>query len=96
MLILSRKVGEAIAINEDVIVRVLEVKGGQVRLGVQAPNHVTVHREEIFLRILEENRKAAQEAPDDLTDVVKAFSQQSPAIMKKKKKTSSLESEDEG
>lgn len=94
MLILSRKVGEAIAINEDVIVRVLEVKGGQVRLGVQAPDHVTVHREEIFLRILEENKKAAQEAPDDLTDVVEAFSQQSPVVIKKRKNTSPLENED--
>lgn len=67
MLILSRKVGEAIAIADDIMVRILEVKGTQVRLGVEAPSHVAVHREEIYLRILEENRKAAMEIPADLS-----------------------------
>ncbi len=67
MLILARKVGEAIAINDDITVRVLEVKNGQVRLGVEAPSQVTVHREEIFLKIMEENKKAASEAPTDLS-----------------------------
>ncbi len=73
MLILTRKIGEAIAIENNVIVRVLGVKGGQVKLGVDAPSHVVVHREEIFLRILEENKRAAQEAPADLSAVVSLF-----------------------
>ncbi len=71
MLILTRKVGEAIAIDDNIKIRLLEVKGGQVKLGVEAPNHITVHREEVFLRILEENKKAAMEAPSDLTDISK-------------------------
>lgn len=70
MLVLARKVGEAIAIDDEIKIRVLEVKGGQVKLGVDAPHHVAVHREEIYLRIMEENRRAAMEAPDDLSEVV--------------------------
>ena len=73
MLILARKAGEAIAINDDIKVKVLEIKGGQVKLGVDAPNHVAVHREEIFLRILEENRRAAMEAPADLSELSSIF-----------------------
>lgn len=65
MLILSRKVGEAIVIDNEITVRVLEVKGGQIRLGVEAPGRVRVHREEVYRCILEENRRAALEAPVD-------------------------------
>lgn len=73
MLVLARKVGEAIAIGDGISVRVLEVKGGQVKLGVEAPNDITVHREEIYQRILEENRRAALEAPDDLAALAAAL-----------------------
>lgn len=69
MLILARKTGEAIAISEDIKVKVLEIKGGQVKLGVVAPDHIAVHREEVFERILEENRRAAMEAPADLAGI---------------------------
>ena len=51
MLILTRKVGETIRINDDISVTVLGVKGSQVRLGIEAPEGVAVHREEIFERI---------------------------------------------
>ncbi len=77
MLILARKAGEAIAINDDIKVKVLEIKGGQVKLGVDAPNHVAIHREEIFLRILEENRRAAMEAPKDLSALSSIFGETS-------------------
>jgi carbon storage regulator len=69
MLILTRKVGEAIAISEHITVRLLEIKGGQVKLGVEAPAHITVHREEVFARIMEENRKAAGGTPSDLESI---------------------------
>lgn len=65
MLILSRKVGEAIVIDNEITVRVLEVKGGQIKLGVEAPGRVRVHREEVYRSILDENRRAALEAPTD-------------------------------
>jgi carbon storage regulator len=51
MLILTRKVGESLIIGDDVSVTVLGVKGNQVRLGVDAPKSISVHREEIYKRI---------------------------------------------
>jgi carbon storage regulator len=54
MLILTRRVGETVMIGEDVTVTVLGVKGNQVRIGVNAPREVAVHREEIFERIKRE------------------------------------------
>jgi len=59
MLILTRKSGERITIGDDVRVTVLEIKGKQVRLGIEAPSDTKVHREEIFQRIQQENRRAA-------------------------------------
>lgn len=56
MLILTRRVGESVTIGNDVKVRVLAVKGNQVRVGVDAPKEVPVHREEIFERIRAEER----------------------------------------
>ena len=73
MLILSRKVGEAIIIAGNIKIRVLENKGGLVKLGVEAPDQVIVHREEIYLRILEENKKAAMDSPDDLSMLYDVF-----------------------
>jgi carbon storage regulator len=51
MLILTRRVGETLMIGDEVAVTVLGVKGNQVRIGVDAPKHVAVHREEIYQRI---------------------------------------------
>jgi carbon storage regulator len=51
MLILTRRSGEAINIGDDIVIRVLAVDGGQIRIGVEAPKEVPVHREEIYERI---------------------------------------------
>lgn len=60
MLILSRRPGESIVIGNDVVVTVLEVRGDQIRVGVDAPRHVQVHREEVFRQIEAENAEAAR------------------------------------
>jgi carbon storage regulator len=62
MLILSRRVNEKIVIGEDIVVSVVEVRGDQVKLGIDAPRNVKVFRQEVFDAIQEENKKAAAAA----------------------------------
>jgi carbon storage regulator len=62
MLILSRRVNEKIVIGDDIIVSVVEVRGDQVKLGIEAPRNVKVFRQEVFDAIQEENKKAAAAA----------------------------------
>jgi len=59
MLVLTRKIGESIKINEDVKITVIDVKGKNIRLGIEAPRETKIYREEVFLRIKQENRSAA-------------------------------------
>ncbi|MDR1238655.1 MAG: carbon storage regulator CsrA [Treponema sp.] len=63
MLILSRKVNEKIMIGDNVSVSVIEVRGDQVRLGVDAPRDVKVFRQEVFDAIMAENKAAAESTP---------------------------------
>ena len=60
MLILSRKIGEKVMIGDDVSVSIIEIRGDQVRIGVDAPKAVKVFRQEVFDAILAENKAAAQ------------------------------------
>ncbi len=59
MLALSRKKGEAIVINNNIEISVLEVKGDQVKIGISAPREVSIYRKEVYLQIQEANKEAA-------------------------------------
>ena len=67
MLILSRKVDEKIKVGDDITITIIEVRGDQVKIGVEAPKHVKVFRQEVFDAIQTENKAAAtQISPDQL------------------------------
>lgn len=68
MLILTRRIGETLIIGDDVNITVLGVKGNQVRLGINAPKDVSVHREEIYLRIQQEKEGGESEGQDTISD----------------------------
>lgn len=72
MLTLTRKVGDSIYIGKDMMIIVKEIKGKQVRLGINAPLEYPVYRGEIFERIMEENRVSAM-APHSVDDITALF-----------------------
>ncbi|HVO47299.1 MAG TPA: carbon storage regulator CsrA [Steroidobacteraceae bacterium] len=72
MLILTRRVGETVMIGNDVTVTVLGVKGNQVRIGINAPKNVAVHREEIFERIKREQQGDQPGEPKQSAEYVSA------------------------
>ena len=64
MLILTRKPGESLYIGDNIKVIIVEIKGNQIRVGIDAPTELRIYREEIYLQILEGNRKAAEAVRD--------------------------------
>lgn len=72
MLVLTRRANQSIVIDGQVTVTVLEIRGDQVRIGIDAPKHVAVHREEVWVELERANREAASPSPgalDALKDV---------------------------
>ncbi len=71
MLILTRKSGESIAIGDDIKIAVLGISGKQVKIGITAPERVSVYREEIFRKIQSENVKASMSLKEDLQEMAR-------------------------
>lgn len=65
MLVLSRTRDESIIIGDDVVVTVVDIRGDKVKLGIEAPQHISVHRREVYEAIRRENQQAARLRPED-------------------------------
>lgn len=71
MLVLTRKLGESIAIDDHIKIRVVQIKGKQVRLGIEAPKDTKIHREEVYVAIQEQNQQSATVPADKTRSVAK-------------------------
>lgn len=70
MLVLTRKTGEAVKIGNDIELKILSIDGEQIKLGIDAPKHIAIHRKEVYLAIEQEN-SAAADASVDLLNFLK-------------------------
>ena len=75
MLVLTRKVGESIVIGSEIRVTILEFQGRQIRLGIEAPSEISIHRGEVYERIREENERAAEGDQRELKALSQALKQ---------------------
>ena len=71
MLVLTRRSGESVMIGDDVVITVLEARGDVIRLGIQAPRDVQVHREEVYKELQAANREAASPTEDAVRSVTR-------------------------
>lgn len=70
MLVLTRSEDEEVVIADDVVIRVIEIKGNVVRLGFEAPSDIPIHRKEVYEEIQRENKRAASVEPDDIRRLI--------------------------
>ena len=73
MLVLSRKAGESIVIGDSITVNVLEIRGDLIRIGIDAPRNIKVHRQEVYEAIEAANKEAATASVDAITDFAQAL-----------------------
>jgi carbon storage regulator len=73
MLILTRRSGQSLYLGEDIRVTVLGIQGRQVKIGLSLPENMTVYREEVYRRVMEENRMAIQTGNEDLLTAVQLW-----------------------
>lgn len=71
MLVLTRKKDQTIIINDNIEISILEIQGDQVRLGINAPRNISIHRKEVFLEIQQENKKASETGKVSLEEAIK-------------------------
>ncbi len=69
MLVLSRQRDESIMIGDNIVVTIVDIRGDKVRLGINAPSEIPVHRQEVYEAIQRENMRAAQLEPGDTADI---------------------------
>ncbi len=75
MLVLTRKIGEKIIIGDNIFLTVIDIKGDQVQLGLDAPREISIHREEVFLEIQEENKRAQASKKFDIDTIDKLLAE---------------------
>ncbi|MBW2000924.1 MAG: carbon storage regulator CsrA [Deltaproteobacteria bacterium] len=80
MLILTRKLGERITIGDDITITLLEIKGTQIKLGIEAPKSISIHRQEIYERIRKENLNSSEVSASDLSEATSIFTSIDPRI----------------
>lgn len=73
MLVLSRRVGESVVVGDDITITVLEVRGDVVRVGIDAPRSVRVHRAELLAELASSNQESASPAPDAVASLAQAL-----------------------
>jgi len=73
MLVLSRKEDQCIRINENIVIRIVQIRGDRVRIGVEAPRDVSVHREEVLQALLREKLKFGQSSSEESSDTLSAM-----------------------
>jgi len=83
MLILTRKKDEAIRLGEDIRIVLVQIKGGQVRLGIECPSHMRVLREELYERVCQENRQALKVNAGEISALPLIHSKTSPKSSQK-------------
>lgn len=71
MLVLTRKKDQAIIINDNIEISVLDIQGDQVRIGINAPRSVSIHRKEVYIEIQQENKKASKIGNVSLEELIK-------------------------
>lgn len=69
MLVLTRRLGETIVIGDDIIIKIVDIHGKQIRVGIEAPSEISVYRGEIYERIMQENKAAAEAVAKDGADI---------------------------
>lgn len=79
MLVLTRKLGESIAIDDHIKIRVVQIKGKQVRLGIEAPRDTKIHREEVYIAIQSQNQESASTTSDSTKAVAQLLKNKNKA-----------------
>ena len=85
MLVLTRKLGESIAIDDHIKIRIVQIKGKQVRLGIEAPKDTKIHREEVYVAIQSQNEESSKASSENTRAVAKLVCGYTPSATQPRK-----------